>query len=193
MRARGHGNSPICLTEGVRSSLIRRFDGGVPRSGLERRGWIRTVLMPVDAKRLLYGLYYGDPRDRGTPGYRRGKPLPMTLSQFSAQFDTDRVIINRTTESELNNAEFNILRSTSRTENFRPINAKLIQGAGTTGKRNTYQFIDKTAKPDVAYYYRLEDVDFAGQRTLRTTYRLRGVIAPTGKQITTWGTRKDVR
>ena len=177
---------PICLIEGVRSSLIRRFDAGVPRSGLERRGWIRAV----DAKRLPYGLYYGDQRDRGTPGYRSGKPLSIALSQFSARFDTDRVIINWTTESELNNAGFNILRSTSRTENFRPINPKLIQGAGTTGERNTYQFIDKTAKPDVAYYYRLEDVDFAGQRTLRTTYRLRGVITPAGKQITTWGTLK---
>ena len=183
---------PECLINGVRSSLIRRFDAGVPRSGLERRGWSRAV----DTNRLPAGFYYGHQRDRGTPGYRRGKPLPVTLSQFSARFDTDRVIINWTTESELNNAGFNILRSTSRTENFRPVNAKLIQGAGTTSERNTYQFIDKTvlaAKPDVAYYYRLEDIDFAGHRTLRTTYRLRGVIAPVGKQITTWGTLKDNR
>ena len=183
---------PECLINGVRSSLIRRFDAGVPRSGLERRGWSRAV----DAKRLPAGLYYGDQRDLGTPGYRSGKPLPVALSQFSARFDTDQVIINWTTESELNNAGFNILRSTSRTENFHPVNAKLIQGAGTTGERNTYQFIDKTvlaAKPDVAYYYRLEDIDFAGHRTLRTTYRLRGVIAPDGKQITTWGTLKDNR
>ena len=71
-----------------------------------------------------------------------------------------------------------------------PSNAKLIQGAGTTGKRNTYQFIDKTAKPDVAYYYRIEDIDFAGQRAIHATYRLRGVIAPVRKHITTWGTLK---
>ena len=161
----------------------------MPRSCLERRGWKRAV----DTKHLPAGLYYGDQRDLGTPGYRRGKPLPIALSQFSARFVKDEVVINWTTESELNNAGFNILRSTSRTENFRPINPKLIHGAGTTGKRNTYQFIDKTAKPDVAYYYRLEDIDFAGQRAIRSTYRIRGIIAPTDKRITTWGTLKGGR
>ena len=178
-----------CLIEGVRTSLIRRFDNGVPRSGTERRGWRRAI----DSKRLVAGIYYGHSLDLGTPGYRRGKPLPVQLSQFSARSVKDEVVINWTTESELNNAGFNVLRSTSRTKNFRPINTKLIQGAGTTGERNTYQFIDKTAKPNVTYYYRIEDVDFSGTRGIRTTYRLRGVITPTGKRITTWGTLKGDR
>ena len=75
--------------------------------------------------------------DLGTPGYRRGKPLPVELSQFSAKFVKNEVIINWTTESELDNAGFNIYRSTSQTQNFQRINTKLIQGAGTTGERNT--------------------------------------------------------
>ena len=177
------------LIDGVRSSLIRRFDHSVPRSGLERRGWRSAY----NTKRLVAGLYYGHQNDLGTPGYRRGKPLPINLSHFSVRFDKDRVVINWTTESELNNAGFNILRSTSPTKNFRPINPKLIQGAGTTGQRNEYQFIDKTAKSDVAYYYRLEDVDLSGTRAFLNTYRLRGVITPTGKRITNWGTLKDDR
>ena len=178
-----------CLIDGVRTSLIRRFDDRVPRSGTERRGWRRAF----DAKRLVAGIYYGHQRDLGTPAYRRGKPLPVQLSQFSARFVKDEVVIDWTTESELNNAGFNVLRSTSRTKNFRPINPKLIQGAGTTGERNIYQFIDKTAKPNVAYYYRIEDVDFSGTRSIFTTYQLRGVIAPTGKLITSWGTLKGDR
>ncbi len=177
------------LIEGVRSSLIRRFDGGVPRSGIARRGWRRAV----DAARLTRGIYYGHSTDLGTPGYRRGKPLPVELSHFSAKFVKDDVVINWTTESELNNAGFNIYRSTSPTKNFRPINAKLIQGAGTTGDRNKYQFIDKTAKPNVAYYYRLEDIDLAGTREIIATQQVRGVITPTGKRVTTWGTLKDAR
>ncbi len=180
---------PECLIEGVRSSLIRRFDKGVPRSGIERRGWIRAY----DTKNLVAGVYYGSQHDLGTPGYRRGKPLPVELSQFSAKSVNDAVVISWTTESELNNAGFNIFRSTSRTKNFQRINVRLIQGAGTTGQRTQYQFIDKSAKPDVAYYYRLEDVDLSGTRGMLTTYRLRGVIAPTGKHITTWGTLKDHR
>ena len=179
---------PECSIEGVRSSLIRRFDEGVPRSGVERRGWHRAF----DAKRVNPGIYhYGHSTDFGTPGYRRGKLLPVELSQFSAKFVNDEVVINWATESELNNAGFNIYRSTSRTKDFQRINTKLIQGAGTTGERNTYQFIDKTAKPNVSYYYRIEDVDFSGTRGILTTSRLRGVIAPTGKHITTWGDIKD--
>ncbi len=180
---------PVCLIDGVHSSLIRRFDEGVPRSGIERSGWMRAY----DAIHLIRGTYYGSQYDLSTPGYRRGKPLPVELSQFSAKFVKDEVVINWITETELDNAGFNIYRSTSPTKNFQRINTKLIQGAGTTGERNTYQFIDKTAKPDVAYYYRIEDVDFSGTRGIFTTYRLRGVITPTGKITTTWGTLKDNR
>ena len=174
---------PECLIEGVRTSLIRRFDKGVPRSGTEHRGWIRAI----DTKRLVAGIYYGNQHDLGTPGYRRGKPLPVELSHFSAQFVDSQVMIKWTTESELNNAGFNILRSTSPTQNFRVINTKLIRGAGTTGERRTYQFIDKTAKPNVAYYYRIEDVDFAGTRRLLETRRLQGIVSPTNKLTTIWG------
>ncbi len=180
---------PECLIEGVRSSLIRRFDEGEPRSGIERRGWVRAY----DTKNLAAGIYYGSPQDIGTPGYRRGKPVPVELSQFSAKSVSDEVVISWTTESELDNAGFNIFRSTSRTQNFQRINVRLIEGAGTTGERTQYQFIDKTVKPDVVYYYRLEDVDFSGTRGILTTYRLRGIIAPTGKRITTWGTVKAHR
>ena len=183
-------NLPETLIEGTRSSLIRRFDKNGPRSGLLRRGWFPAY----KGKRLVAGIYYGSPRDLSTPGYRRGKPLPVELSQFSAEFVKDEVIINWTTESELNNAGFNIYRSSSQTKDFHRINTKLIQGAGTTGERSTYQFIDKTAKFDVAYYYRIEDVDLLGTPgIILTTYQLRGVIAPSGKHITTWGTQKNNR
>ena len=180
---------PKCLIDGVRTSLIRRFDDRVPRSGIEKDGWIRAF----NVKQLPASIYYGHQQDLGTPGYRRGKPLPVELSQFSAKFVQDEVVISWTTESELDNAGFNIYRSTSPTKNFQRINAKLIRGAGTTGKRSTYQFIDKTAKPNVAYYYRIEDVDLSGKRVIYSTYRLRGIITPTGKHITTWGTLKDDR
>ena len=168
---------PESLIEGVRSSLIRRFDEDVPRAGTERRGW----RLAFDAKHLVTGIYYGSPHDLGTPGYRSGKPLPIKLSQFSAKFVQNEVVIFWTTESELNNAGFNIYRSISRTQGFQCINEKLIQGAGTTDERNTYQFIDETAKPGVVYFYRLEDINLSGTRGVSTTYRLQGVIRPAGK------------
>ena len=176
-----------CLVEGVRTSLIRRFDEGVPRAGTERRGWRRAI----DAKRLGVDIYYGSQHDLGTPGYRRGKPLPVELSQFSARFVKDEVVINWTTESELNNAGFNVLRSTSRTKNFRPINPKLIQGAGTTGERNEYTWTDTTAKPNTVYYYQIEDVSHAGVHKQLATVRLRGLVSASGKFITRWADLKS--
>ena len=178
---------PTCLIDNVRSSLIRRFDKGIPRTGTNRNGWIAANV----AKRLPVGLYYGHKTDLGTPGYRRGKPLPVELSEFSPRVVEDEIVINWTTESELNNAGFNIYRSTSRTRNFRRINTKLIAGAGTTGQKSTYQFIDTTAKPNVSYYYRIEDVDFAGKRAILATQKVRGLFSPNNKVITRWASIKS--
>ncbi len=180
---------PPCLINDVRCSMIRRFDNGIPRTGTQRRGWIAAN----SVQRLTIGLYYGHRTDLGTPGYRRGRPLPVELSQFSARVVEDEIVINWTTESELNNAGFNIYRSTSRTGNFRLINSKLIKGAGTTGEKNIYQFIDTTAKPNVSYYYRIEDIDFRGKRTILATRPIRGVFSPTNKAITRWASLKSTK
>lgn len=179
---------PPCLINGVRCSLIRRFDNKIPRTGTTRRGWIAANVV----QRLTLGLYYGHNTDLGTPGYRRGKPLPVELSQFSARHVEDEIVINWTTESELNNAGFNIYRSTSRTGNFRLINTKLIKGAGTTAEKSTYQFIDTTAKLNVSYYYRIEDIDFGGKRTILATRPIKGVFSPTNKAITRWASLKSI-
>ena len=57
--------------------------------------------------------FYGHRDDIGTPGYRLGGPLPVELSSFRPVRDeaTGHVVIRWATESELNNAGFNILRS----------------------------------------------------------------------------------
>ena len=176
-----------CLVEGVRTALIRRFDEGVPRAGTERRGWRRAI----DAKRLAAGIYYGSQHDLGTPGYRRGKPLPVELSQFSARFVDGQVMIKWTTESELDNAGFNILRSQSKQGRFVKVNPTLIQGAGTTGERNEYTWTDTTAKPNTVYYYQIEDVSHAGVRKQLATVRLRGLVSASGKFITRWADLKS--
>ncbi len=178
---------PTCLIDNVRASLIRRFDKGIPRTGTKRNGWIAANVV----KRLPVGLYYGHKTDLGTPGYRRGKPLPVELSEFSPRLVEGEIVINWTTESELNNAGFNIYRSTSRTRNFRRINTKLIKGAGTTGQKSTYQFIDTTVKPNVSYYYRIEEVDFAGKRAILATQKVKGFFSPNNKVITRWASIKS--
>ena len=92
---------------------------------------------------------------------------------------------------QLNNAGFNLLRSESRDGVFTVINTDgLIQGHGTSSEQHVYSYTDKTAKPNVVYYYRIEDVSFDGAQQTLTTVRLKGHISATGKLTTTWGDLK---
>ena len=138
--------------------------------------------------------FYGHRNDIGTPGFRLGGPLPVSLSSFRPVRNqvTDHVDITWGTESELNNAGFNILRSESRDGVFKVINLKgVIAGHGTTGEKHVYTYADTTAKPNVVYYYRIEDVSLSGQRTTLATTHLRGNVTAGGKRTTTWGDLKE--
>ncbi len=133
-------------------------------------------------------VYYGDTSDRGTPGYRRGGPLPVHLSSFRPErTETGVVIVKWSTESELSNAGFTLLRSETREGEFQVINPTLITGAGTTSERQSYDFTDTTAKPNVVYYYRIKDVSLDRVRRTLTTVRLKGEMSASGKLTTTWG------
>jgi len=138
--------------------------------------------------------FYGSSTDIGTPGYRTesGEVLPVTLSSFRPQLNQDgHVRLSWITESELENAGFNILRSEFRKGPFVKVNPKLIQGAGTTGQRSFYSWTDTTAKPDVEYYYQLEDVTFTGERQTLTTKRIKGMISAKNRFVTQWGRLKS--
>ena len=117
-------------------------------------------------------------------------PLPVSLSRFRAELTDTGIIIKWTTESELDNAGFNILRSETKNGEFKIVNPQLIQGAGTTSERHTYTWTDTTAKPNVVYYYRIEDISHAGVREQLATVRMRGYVSAAGKFITRWSDLK---
>ena len=138
--------------------------------------------------------YYGHRNDIGTPGFRLGGPLPVSLSSFRPVRNqaTGHVGVTWITESELNNAGFNILRSESKNGEFEVINFKgIIAGHGTTSEQHVYRYTDTTAKPNVVYYYQIEDVSINGLRTTLTTTHLRGDVSAAGKVTTTWGNLKS--
>ena len=121
---------------------------------------------------------------------REDKSLPVTLSSFKATRTSEGAIIKWTTESEVDNAGFNIHRSLTKIGEFQKINVKLIQGAGTTGERSTYGWTDTTAKPNTVYYYQIEDVSHAGERQRLATVRLRGLVSASGKLMSRWADLK---
>ena len=141
------------------------------------------------------GSYYGHRDDVGSPGHREGSPLPVSLSSFRPVRDkaTGEVVIRWATESELNNAGFNILRS-GKNGQFKVVNLKgIIPGHGTTSEKHVYEWKDTTAKPNVVYYYQIEDVSLDGERTTLATTHLRGNVNAAGKLTTTWGDLKTLR
>ena len=171
-----------------RVSLIRRFKDGKAQHGDNIGSWKR-------AARIDFGevkTYYGNPTDIGNPGYRyKQTPLPVTLSAFNAEVGDTGVVLNWITESELDNAGFNILRSLFKEGPFVNVNPSLIQGAGTTGERNEYTWTDTTVKPNAEYYYQIEDVSFAGVRYTRATKRLKGIFSAKNRLTTRWGDLKS--
>ena len=180
---------------GNRTSIIRRYRRGTADDGTRLDGWIaaaETSFLYLLEKRIE--TWYGLRTDQGSPGVRAGGALPVQLSQFRPDLtDTGTVVINWATESEVDNAGFNILRSETKTGEFKVINAQLIPGAGTTAERNAYTWTDTTAKPNVVYYYQIEDVSLDGERQTLATVRLRGFVSAAGKLTTQWGQLKRSR
>ena len=183
------GTSGPDAMAGVRSSLIRRYDKGVARDGKEKSSW---ALAANFAKFKVSELHYGHADDIGTPGYRQGGALPVELSSFTVtRTESGSVIVTWTTESEVDNAGFNLRRSEKRDSGFTLLNAALIAGAGTTGERQTYTFTDTSAKPGVAYYYQIEEVSFDGKRETLGMRRLRGPVSAANRALTTFGAVKQ--
>ena len=174
----------------VPSQKAMMSDGG-RIDGMMASAWMRFDM----TEQISLGTYYGHTSDVGSPGYTTGGVLPVSLSKFRPERmkDTGEIVIRWVTESELNNAGFNILRSEKRDGEFTKINTKLIAGQGTTSERTTYKYADTSAKPNVVYYYQIQDVSLDGNvTTLRTTH-LRGNVTAVGKATTTWGEIKALR
>ena len=181
---------PNAETADGRTSIIRRYKGGEAGDGTMEDAWI--LASETNLAYLNVGdLYYGRSTDISTPGFRGGGPLPVSLSKFRPErLDDGSIVVRWVTESELDNAGFNILRSDTSDGEFTKLNEQLIAGNGTTSERNSYEWTDTSAKPNVVYYYQIQDVSLDGDvATLRTT-RLKGHISAAGKLTTTWGDLK---
>ena len=181
---------PTNRREGPRSSVVRRYDkGSDARDGMLKSNW---ALSANFNRFKVESLHYGHADDIGTPGYRKGGALPVELSSFKVtRTDEGPVIVTWTTESEVDNAGFNLRRSQQRDSGFTLLNPVLIAGAGTTGERQTYTFTDTSAKPGVEYYYQIEEVSLGGRPEVLRTRRLPGLVSPANRALTTFGEVKQ--
>ena len=176
----------IIGTNRERVSLVRAYIMGAKGDFFSARNSEQIIRIPNET-------YYGTSSDIGTPGWYTGTALPVSLSSFRPARDkaTGAVVIRWITESELNNAGFNILRSETKNGEFKVVNTKgIIPGHGTTSEKHVYTWTDTSAKPNVVYYYQIEDVSLDGNRTTLRTTHLRGNVNAAGKLTMTWGDLK---
>ena len=184
--------------DGTRISISRRHGAwsapNTVATGTDMQGWILTSEDPRYSG-IQQLTWFGRQDDHATPGYTIGAALPVSLSTFRPERlkDTGEIVIRWTTESELNNAGFNILRSETRDGQFTKLNTQLIAGQGTTSERTTYEWKDTTAKPNVVYFYQIQDVSIDGDVATLRTARLRGNVSAVGKATTTWGKLKTLQ
>jgi hypothetical protein len=106
----------------------------------------------------------------------------VELTSFTAKGGADRVRLDWETATELDCAGFHIWRSETKDGNYKRINKELIpaQGGGSWGA--TYQVTDDRVVAGRTYYYKLEDVNFAGNSTLHGPVSAR-VRAPGGTSL----------
>ncbi len=84
--------------------------------------------------------------------------VPVELSTFSATVNNENVVLNWTTESELNNQGFEVQR---RSFEGQFITIGHVNGNGTTSERKHYSFTDVSLEKG-KYFYRLKQIDFNG-------------------------------
>ena len=76
-----------------------------------------------------------------------------------------RTILSWKTAAETDNAGFNIYRSETADGEFVKLNAALIPAKGSVTEGASYTFVDWRTERGKTYYYKLEDVDLAGNTT----------------------------
>jgi len=108
--------------------------------------------------------------------------LPVELQDFNAVPGNSKVTLCWSTGSEIENLGFNLYRSTNNNGEFLMLNAELIPGHGSTSEMHEYSYTDHNVVNGVTYFYKIEDVDYAG------TAKLHDVIVsatPSGKEEST--------
>lgn len=73
------------------------------------------------------------------------------------------LIVQWTTETEVNTAGFNIYRATTQDGPYEQISAQLIPSKGDPLTGSDYEFVDKDVRVGQQYFYQLEDVEINGQ------------------------------
>jgi hypothetical protein len=91
--------------------------------------------------------------------------------------------INWQTETEYNTAGYNIYRSDRPDEGYTKINDLLIAAEGNATTGANYSFIDKDVPADAEFFYRLEDIEYDGEKKSHPPIAAKSPGAPSTVQL----------
>ncbi len=92
----------------------------------------------------------------------RDAPVPVELTSFLATIIDQHVRLTWSTATETENLGFHLFRSTNAEKDYQQITKELIKGSGSSAQAHAYSFTDRNVLPGQTYYYKLADVDYAG-------------------------------
>ncbi len=92
----------------------------------------------------------------------RDAPVPVELTNFTATVVAEQVRLAWSTATETENLGFHLFRSLDVAKDYQQITTELIKGSGSSDRAHHYSFVDRNVMPGQTYYYKLADVDFAG-------------------------------
>jgi hypothetical protein len=147
----------------------------IPTKGINPGEWLKLYfwLAPgvtyADIANLQIGIYVSAFANQGSEAFITKHLLTyVRLVSFELEPVEGGVLVKWVTDVEVDNAGFNVLRSSTAAGPFERVNPTLIPGQGT-GAGTSYTYLDEGGT--AAHLYRLEDIDFGGGSTLH---------APTG-------------
>jgi hypothetical protein len=92
------------------------------------------------------------------------EPFPVEMLSLTATPVAPNIRVDWTTASESNNRGFHVERRAQGQTQFQTLG--WVDGHGTTTQQHAYSFVDANVQPGVRYYYRLNQEDLDGTRTL---------------------------
>ncbi|HFE63202.1 MAG TPA: T9SS type A sorting domain-containing protein [Caldithrix sp.] len=166
------GNSAnIEITDdGGTSLLTLRVDSDTDLDDNPEPSWpkdVKGIFTQYDSSSPYDGGYQIMPRSTGD--ILDDGSLPVSLASFTAIAQDGKVTLKWTTESEIDNVGFEIVRSVAQNSGYQTIatyknNDDLKGQLNSTNHRN-YQYTDNLVVNGVTYWYKLVDVDLNGVKT----------------------------
>lgn len=107
--------------------------------------------------------YFSGTGDLGSPGtLGTDQELPVSLSAFNTIVGDEQVTLRWVTESEKDNAAFQILRAFDKNDTYQQIGE--VAGQYTTNQRTTYSFVDPLFLEGATFWYKLVTVEVNGEK-----------------------------